>query len=67
MRQKKLQNVLEGKCGNHWPGEPSPDAGLGFTEPIKPFPPWGKHTITTLVPFEGRTAAMLPSDVVDLL
>lgn len=57
-KKKKIQNVLEGKCGNHW-------AVLGFTEPIKPFPAWGNHTTKIIVPFQG--VKKLPEEIEELL
>lgn len=56
--QKKIENVLEGKCGNHW-------AALAFTEPIKPFPPWGKHTVKTLIPFGNLSE--VPDNILKIL
>lgn len=57
-RKKKIDNVLNGKCGNHW-------ASLGFTEPIKPFPAWGNHKISVKNPFQG--VKELPEDIVSIL
>jgi hypothetical protein len=53
VRQKKIQNVRDGVCGNHW-------AALGQREPIKPFPAWGNHPVKVKKPItEQLTEEML--------
>ncbi len=56
--KKKVDNVLNGKCGNHW-------AALGFVEPIKPFPAWGNHKIPVVNPF--KDVKKLPEDIANIL
>jgi hypothetical protein len=58
--EKKIAAVLAGKSGNHW-------ASQGMAESIKPFPPWGHHSVKTIVPFKDFTLESLPGDIIDRL
>ena len=57
-REKKISMVKDGVSGNHW-------AALSFREPIRPFPPWGKHTIPSITPFKKTES--LPPAIEELL
>jgi hypothetical protein len=58
---KKIECVLKGNSGNHW-------AATGVKVPIIPFPPWGSHTVKTIVPFAScKKAADLPQAILQIL
>lgn len=58
VRDKKIQCVKDGVCTSHW-------AALCQRNPVKPFPPWGKHTIPIILPFDRQKP--LPQDIEALL
>jgi hypothetical protein len=57
-RLKKISMVKDGSSGNHW-------AALASKVSIKPFPPWGVHSIPVRLPFAKQ--ASLPADIEELL